>query len=147
MKTNTCKVCGTSIRLGDFAYNQCVCWSCFAKDLRLIRDMFESSEGKILDHVFQVFADSHGVDWDSKRWPLPKESPDLAVYETFLSHLNVQPRKLFEYKGQKYMFIFDFVGHLILYRLTDQGLEEIINGVFFADLMLYRDNIRMVVSE
>ena len=71
-----CKYCNTKLKLGDFAYNQDMCWECFKKEVYFLMDAIDTPswfEGKrelhidILKHLFNITAEMfYGREWKIK---------------------------------------------------------------------------------
>lgn len=66
----TCEKCKSPIKLGDFAYKQCMCWTCFCGEIEIMLQrinhypswmMREAEEHReILKHLRDVYAEILG---------------------------------------------------------------------------------------
>lgn len=55
MKDNLCIVCKETLKIGQFAYNQEICWNCFEQKVISISQMVESAEDSaIVIHLLNV---------------------------------------------------------------------------------------------
>ena len=66
MKDNLCIVCKETLKIGQFAYNQEICWNCFEKKVISISQMVETVEDSaIVIHLLNVQREAQGR-WGSK---------------------------------------------------------------------------------
>lgn len=55
MEDNLCIVCKETLKIGQFAYNQEICWNCFEKKVISISQMVETAEDSaIVIHLLNV---------------------------------------------------------------------------------------------
>lgn len=80
-----CISCGKNIKLGGFAYNQEVCWDCFAREVTVIANNTETyGEKVIILHLLDLAAEIHGTGRFSKNIKEPisvdfdKKEMDIA---------------------------------------------------------------------
>ena len=61
MKDNLCIVCKETLKIGQFAYNQEICWNCFEQKVISISQMVESAEDSaIVIHLLNVYKEVQG---------------------------------------------------------------------------------------
>ncbi|GHV42458.1 hypothetical protein FACS189490_11460 [Clostridia bacterium] len=64
MIKHTCSKCGKELKLGDFAYDQSVCYPCFKNEVDTIIAQIESEERKdILTWMLSVVTERYGYEW------------------------------------------------------------------------------------
>lgn len=65
MKDNLCIVCKETLKIGQFAYNQEICWDCFEKKVISISEMVETVEDSgIVLHMLAVLRILHVITKD-----------------------------------------------------------------------------------
>lgn len=57
-----CKTCDSSLKLGDFAYNQNTCWKCFEEQVAyIISRLTNSYDKQIVTHLLDSTRILHGI--------------------------------------------------------------------------------------
>jgi len=57
-----CVICKNSIRWGDFAYKQEICWNCFCEQVSIVIQRLEGldeAQSELVAHIFAVFKETY----------------------------------------------------------------------------------------
>jgi len=59
---NKCIKCGNPIKLGNFAYDQNMCWKCFEEQVcRIARNTETMEEASIVMYLLKLAKEAHGI--------------------------------------------------------------------------------------
>lgn len=60
MENKKCKKCGEELKLGRFAVNQDVCWSCFKDTIFLVLEKLQGEERNFVLWMLTITAEIYG---------------------------------------------------------------------------------------